>query len=105
MSTTLLQPYQMIGALYAGLVIGLLYSIFGIFRFALKKYRWCIYALDALFLIATLLLIEIALFVLCDGEFWVFMILGIAAGAILYGLTAHKLLKRIFYRIKRRLAK
>ena len=70
MSTTLLQPYQMLGALYAGLVIGLLYSIFGIFRFALKKYRWCIYTLDALFLIAALLVIEIALFVLCDGEFW-----------------------------------
>lgn len=95
MSTTLLQPYQLLGALYAGFVIGVLYSVFGIFRYLLRKFRWCIYALDALFLLCVMVVVELALILFCDGELWFFMLLGISAGGLIYGMTEHRLLKRI----------
>ena len=101
METTLLQPYQLLGAIYAGLIIGLTFSVLRLFipkNRAPFKFRISAALIDALFYIASTAVAAWALIRFSDGQIRFFMLLTMALAALLCIKTAGRLLYVIFRR-------
>lgn len=87
MFATLLQGYQLLGALYAGFVIGICYLVLCIFRprstrLSPHTRRVINAALDAVFYLIATAIAAFALLTLTRGRIPVFMLIGMALGAI-----------------------
>ncbi len=73
-----------------GMIIGLLFDIFRIFRKTFKTKDIVTYLEDIVFWILTGIIIIYSMYRFCDGELRFFMIVGIIFGTTMYILTLSK---------------
>lgn len=97
MDTTLLQPFQFMGAVYAGFVTGLIYSILGLFipyKNSPKK-RFITITVDVLFYVIATAIAALIHIILADGRIQLFMLLTMVISACLCVKTTGKLIAYI----------
>ncbi len=96
MYNTLSELPKFLGALYGGLVIGLLYDVFRLFRLPFSKLRLVVGLLDALFYAAAGVVAALTLLYVNDGAPRIYLFLGLALGAFLYVKTVSRLFSAMF---------
>ena len=99
MNTTLLQPYHLLGAAYAGFLIGIVFSVLRLFipqggHGRLPRIAAALW--DALFYVIATVIAAWALLRFADGQIRLFMLLTMAAAAFVCVKTAGWLLWIIF---------
>ncbi len=95
MYNTLSELPKFLGALYGGLVIGLLYDVFRLFRLPFSKLRIVVGILDALFYAVAGVVAALTLLYVNNGAPRVYLLLGLALGAFLYVKTVSRLFTAI----------
>lgn len=93
---TLAELPKFLGALYGGLVTGVLYDVFRLFRLPFRKLKAVNAAVDALFYAAAGVVAAITLLYVNDGAPRVYLLLGLALGAFLYLRFVSRLFTALF---------
>ena len=75
------EVYAFMGAVYGGMVIGLVYCVFHFFNCLVKR-RFAHAALDALFYIAASAVAALTLMAVSRGELRIYLVAGLILGAI-----------------------
>ena len=103
MDTTLLQPFQFLGAVYAGFLIGIVFSVLRLFIPAKNpgpvSARIAAGILDALFYVISTGIAAWALFLFADGRIKVFMLLTMALAAFICIKSIGSILYAIRFRV------
>ena len=90
----------LLGAIYAGLLIGMLYDAFALLRCVLKR-PWLIGLADGLFYAAALCLAALCLLYLNGGRPRLYALAGMLGGALFYRGTAGRLTRDLCGWLKR----
>jgi len=90
------QAYLFLVFSLTGVVIGILFDIFRIFRKTIKTHNILTYIEDILFWILTGLLVLYNIWYFNDGEIRIYMFLGIILGTLIYMSTLSKFVILIF---------
>ncbi|MCE5235797.1 MAG: spore cortex biosynthesis protein YabQ [Clostridiaceae bacterium] len=93
---TLAELPKFLGALYGGLVIGVLYDVFRLFRLPFRKRRVVTGVVDALFYAAAGVVAAVTLLYVNDGAPRVYLLGGLALGAFLYVSFVSRLFTALF---------
>ena len=96
MDTTLLQPYQFLGAIYAGFIIGIVFSILRLFipvkNPGSLSARVISALIDALFYVASTAIAAWSLLTFADGSLKLFMLITMALASLLCIKTMGRLI-------------
>jgi spore cortex biosynthesis protein YabQ len=92
------QPEAFLGMMYAGLAAGLLFDAAALVRKLLAAGKILTLVIDCLFSVVCVLLLAAAWLQVNYLDFRLYALLGVAAGAVLYALTARPLLKLVIVR-------
>lgn len=84
MYNTLAELPRFLGALYGGLVIGVLYDVFRLIRLPFSRVRLIVGILDALFYAAAGVVAALTLLYVNGGSPRIYLLGGLALGAFLY---------------------
>lgn len=83
MANTLNELPVLLGAIYGGLIIGVLYDVFRVLRLPFRS-KWIVGILDALYYIAAGILAALVMLTINGGRLRVYAIAGLLVGAIVY---------------------
>lgn len=103
MTVTLTQGTEFLAALYGGMLTGLLYDLFRLFRLPFPDRRIVHAVFDLLFYAAAGLLAAMLLLSLADGAVRGFHFLGMGAGALLQQAFLSRPVRRVLSRLRTRL--
>lgn len=104
MPNTLSEWPQFWGALYGGLVIGIVYDLFSLLRLPFGN-KWCIAVIDALFYVVAGVLSALTMIFVNGGSPRIFIIAGLILGAYLYLHFVGRMLKFLTKKCKNALVK
>ncbi len=104
MQNTLNEIWQFMGALYGGLLIGVVYQMFHLFRSPFPN-KWVNAALDVLFYAVAGVMTAATLLIVNGGVLRVFVLIAIAAGVWLYLSFAGSLMETLYKICKKLLVK
>lgn len=92
------QIYEFMGCIYAGIIMGIVYALFGLLRTPLRHSRVAIMLCDGAYLFVCFCIACIALYILTSGRVLMYHFIGFFTGALLYIRNTHMLFCRIFGR-------
>ena len=93
--STLAQPYIFAAFMYAGIVIGVLYSIFSLIRKAFRGGKAATVVCDMLFCVTAGFAVLFVLYTAVSFRLRLYYVFGLAAGAGLYFAAVYPLAKSI----------
>ena len=83
MANTTLELPILLGAIYGGLLIGILYDVFKLLRLPFKN-KWVVGILDVLYYILAGGLFAVTLLIINGGQLRIYAVLGVLAGVGIY---------------------
>lgn len=90
------QLYEFMGCIYAGLIMGIIYSVLDVIRILTGKRAVVTVILDTLFLASATVIACVALYMLTYGRVALYHFLGFLTGILLYINDVHYLFLKIF---------
>ena len=100
MDSTLNQPYILLATLYGGMIAGLVYDIFRIFRRKNGTSKLWTAIIDSTFVIVLFLVVSIVLYYAVDLAIRPYNFIGIGLGAAIYLSAVSPILRLICKKIK-----
>ena len=91
MTNTVLQPIEILSAIYIGIIIGIIYDIFRLFRYIFASSIFDA-LFDIMFYVIALFVTAISFFYINNGIFRLYILAGLLIGVLLYIKYTSKLI-------------
>ena len=95
MANTVLQPIEILSAIYVGILIGIIYDVFRFFRYIFASNIFDA-LFDIMFYVITLFITAISFFYINNGIFRLYILAGLLVGVLIYIKYTSKLILNTF---------